>query len=298
MLGHDPAPYRDPEGNERWILLGAFLFGLAACAAIVIEDYQPVKLAPVFVMLAWFPLIALHELGHAAVAKLVGWDVEEMVVGFGPAAHRFEVLGVPVTLKTYPLGGWVRPVPRDLSAVRLKSALVYAAGPSVELAVVAVLLGAFGVDAMLTRTDAVPVIAAQAVSIAALLGAASNLVPRGVDTEHGRSVTDGMGILSSFRRGPETYVAQVRDGWERRIEDRSLLGDVDGTIAACEAAFDALGEDAHLRAAMNAALERLDAAAVGAAADGRRLPEKVRARVAEEFDKCAENRRDLGALEG
>lgn len=256
MIG-DPAPHREPEGNERWMLLGAFLVAVVLLVAIILEDYEPAKLAPLFVILAWFPLIALHEAGHALVARLVGWQVEEIVVGFGRPAFVFTIGGVPVTVKMYPLAGYVRPTPRDLSGVRLKSALVYLAGPGIELLLVLALTLVVGTERMLARTDDVAILAVQSVAIAALIGALGNLVPRTADTEHGASWTDGLGVIMSLVRPRLDYARQVRAFHEARIEHAAELGDLARTIDACEAAQRAMPDDAHLRSSMRLALSRL-----------------------------------------
>ncbi|MBX3272438.1 MAG: site-2 protease family protein [Sandaracinaceae bacterium] len=269
---HDPAPDREPRGNERWILAAAFLLALGALGAIVVDDYEPAKLAPVFMLLSWFPLIALHELGHAVAARLVGWRVEQIVVGFGREALSFEVWGVPFVLKTYPLGGYVVPAPRRLEGIRLRSALVYAAGPLAELALVGGIALALGPEVLFARTDAVGVIALQAVAIAATLGAGLNLVPRRVETERGTSLSDGMGVLASLVRPAASFAAELRAAHEARVRGAR---DEASALAACEEAYAALGDDPHLRAVMIATLERVDADV-----EGRALPERVLSRLA------------------
>lgn len=263
---HDPAPDRAPQGNERWMLLGAFLLALGALVGIVIDDYEPVKLAPVFMLLSWFPLIAWHELGHALVARLVGWRVDAIVVGFGGVAWSGEIAGIPCALKMYPLGGYVSPGPRSTAGIRWKSALVYAAGPLVELALVGVIALVLR-DRLLTRTDEIWVIALQAVAIAATLGVAFNLLPRRVQTERGESYTDGMGILVSLFRSSRSYALAVRNAHEARIRDASTSA---AALAASEEAYRELGDDPHVRAAMIEVLDRLDADVTG-----RALPDRV-----------------------
>lgn len=279
MPHYDPAPYREARGNERWMLVGAFLLALGALVAIVLEDYEPVKLAPVFMLIAWFPLIALHELGHAVAAKLAGWEVDAIVVGFGGIAFAFELFGVPCAIKMYPLGGFVRPAPLDLSKIRVKSALVYLAGPGVELVLVLGLLAALGWDTMTTRTEAVGVIAAQAVAVAALIDVVTNLVPRGIDTEHGASFTDGMGFLRSWLRPRTELEAWVRACLLERLEDARAAHDLERAAALSERAYRAMPSDAHLRSAirrvLRSCLSELDPEERARALEGRGLPEAI-----------------------
>lgn len=257
MPHYDPAPHREARGNERWVLLGAFALLLVALVAIVLEDYEPARLAPVFMMLAWFPLIALHELGHAAMARLVGWEVDVIVVGFGGVAFTFELFGVPCAIKMYPLGGFVSPAALDLRGVRLKSALVYLAGPLAELLLVLLLALVVGFDAMLTRTDAVGVIAAQSVSVAALISVVTNLAPRVIDTERGSSYTDGLGALRALWRPRRELEDMVRAAWMERLAEQAERDDPDGTVAMAERARAALPNDARLRSAIRVALRRV-----------------------------------------
>ncbi len=249
------------------MLLGAFLVALGSLIGIVAEDYEPARLAPVFMLLSWFPLIALHELGHAAAARLVGWRVHRIVVGFGKAAARFELFGVPLTLKLYPLGGYVSPAPVSMRGVRLKSAFIYAAGPGAELALVGLLVLALGPEAMLERTEDIPQIAVQSVAITALLSVVMNLAPRRIQTEHGPSATDGWGIIGSFVRPKREYLVQVRSTHEARILEAT---DAEATLRAAEDAYRHMGDDAHVRSVMVAALE-----ARGAEVSGRALPPRV-----------------------
>lgn len=257
MPHYDPAPHREARGNERWILLGSFVLGLVALVAIVLENYEPVRLAPVFMLLAWFPLIALHELGHAAMARAVGWEVDAIVVGFGGVAFELELFGVPCALKMYPIGGYMRPAPLDTRRIRLKSALVYLAGPLAEVLLVLLLTLVVGVDAMLARTDAIGVIAAQAISVAALFSVLSNLVPRPIDTEHGPSYTDGLGALRALWRPQRELDEQVRHVWIDRLAEQAERDDPDGTVVMAERAKAALPHDPHLRSAIRMALRRV-----------------------------------------
>ena len=63
------------------------LFLLLMLAA-VFDDFSPRKLAIVFMAVFWVPMFVLHEVGHAVAAKMVGWRVREIVIGFGKTLWR------------------------------------------------------------------------------------------------------------------------------------------------------------------------------------------------------------------
>src|SRR5690606_17482112 len=89
---------------------------------------------------------AVHELGHASMAAVLGWRVCRIVIGMGKPLLRFRVAGVPVQVCRYPVGGHVVPAPRELQGAPWKSSLIFAAGPAAELLVLLVLVALVGFD--------------------------------------------------------------------------------------------------------------------------------------------------------
>lgn len=186
--------------GERWILavLALGIFGLFA--AEIARDYDAKKLSALFIFLWWWPLLLIHELGHAVCARLFGFPVTGVVVGFGRVIWAGEVRGVYVELRVFPLEGFTSTYsPRG---ARLKNAAVYFAGPGVELAAAALALAVLGPARMFARSEAVGVIALQSLALAAVIGAGFNLIPH-----HGRAggfgqgrpiASDGLGILKSL----------------------------------------------------------------------------------------------------
>ena len=61
-------------------------------------------LAALFVFSA---VIAIHEFGHFAVAKLCGIRVNEFSIGMGPALWKTVRKGTQYTLRALPVGGYV-----------------------------------------------------------------------------------------------------------------------------------------------------------------------------------------------
>src|SRR5262249_22987320 len=131
---YDPAPQRGPlTPEEKWTGGIFLLIVLGLFTAEICTNFQPVKLSALFVLLFWIPLLALHEAGHAVVAALVGWYVGQVVIGMGRVVSRFRVGTAVVEIRLVPIEGFVRCVPRNLHYPRLKSAVIYFAGPGVEL---------------------------------------------------------------------------------------------------------------------------------------------------------------------
>lgn len=210
---YDPAPDsadRPLTRSERWIYLGFAVFLLGCYAAEVATRFEPVKLSILFVLLAWAPLLVLHEAGHAVAAHVLGWRLDGIHLGFGRVVGRRRVWGVEVEVRALPVEGFVRCRPRDLTGVRWKSALIYFAGPGVELLFALALLGLAGGDVLLTRSDSVGVVALQSVALASVLGAVLNLLPHSTFGPDGEVASDGLGILQSLTTPPEAWAAALR----------------------------------------------------------------------------------------
>jgi len=193
--------------GDRWFLLGFVLLLVGLFTAAVVSDFSLAKLAAVFVVVFWMPLLALHEAGHALAAKALGWYVGQVVIGFGPIWRRFELGGAHVQLRSFPVEGFVRCVPRNLAWPRTKSALIYFAGPGIELAAAACVLWLAGPQRLLAQPESVGVAALQGLALAAASGGVLNLLPHGVTVDGVQVPNDGLGILRSFVL-PEAYFAQ------------------------------------------------------------------------------------------
>ncbi|MDB6072121.1 MAG: rseP [Verrucomicrobiales bacterium] len=202
---HNFLPERSPEGWEKGFIAILALGFLGLMGVNLMEDYEPRKLAIVFTILFWIPLLILHEFGHAVVARLCGWEVDGVVIGFGRTIARFNWSGTAVELKMVPLSGYVLPRPRNLRSPRLKNALIYAGGPGIELLAGLLVIAWLGPDVVFHRSEAMGVIAAQSFCVAAAIGLVFTLVPYNVESDSGGYVwSDGLGILMSAKL-PDTY---------------------------------------------------------------------------------------------
>ena len=181
-------------GGERLFLFIFFGLFVAGMAAELFKDFAPNRLSVVFFFISWCLLTVVHEAAHAVVARLSGWRVSEIRLGFGPLIGRYRPFGQDVELRAFPIVGMVSCVPTSLGWARTKNLLIYAAGPAIELFLAFLLAGAVGWEPMLSASDALGVIAAQSFGIAAVFGAGLNLIP--FSPQPG-VITDGMGILQS-----------------------------------------------------------------------------------------------------
>lgn len=83
---------------------------------------------------AWL-ISLLHELGHVAMAKLCGWRVLAMKVGWGPKLGSLRIGDCRMTFLWLPLGGAMQAYPRTPSGLRTKLFLFALGGPLLTLAI-------------------------------------------------------------------------------------------------------------------------------------------------------------------
>lgn len=181
-------------GSDKVILALFCLVVFGLLAAEVLRDVSPKRLSFVFFVVAYGLLTIAHEAGHALMARAVGWRVDRVQLGFGPVVLRRSPGGVPVELRAFPIVGLVAICPASLAGARWKNALIYAAGPGIELVLAAGVATAVGWDVILASSTAWGVVVAQSVCLAAVVGAGLNLLPF---SPRPGQVTDGLGILQS-----------------------------------------------------------------------------------------------------
>jgi hypothetical protein len=211
---YDPAPKRGPlTSEERWSF-GIFLVVvLGLLVAEVFCNFEPVKLSALLVPLFWIPLLAFHEVGHALVAALVGWHVSQIVIGMGRIVGRFRLGTAVVEVRLVPIEGFVKCVPKSLHLPQVKNALIYFAGPGVELLLALAILLAVGPATLLQRSDDYVVIVWQSLALASVVQGVLNLIPHWVQIPEGICPNDGLGILRSFSL-PDEYYAKMMENCE------------------------------------------------------------------------------------
>lgn len=84
--------------------------------------------------------IVPHELGHAVVARLLGWRVFAVVIGLGKQVFKFRLFGIIFSFHWLPIAGVTQTAPTDTRWFRLKRCFVYLAGPMVNAAIAGIIL--------------------------------------------------------------------------------------------------------------------------------------------------------------
>jgi hypothetical protein len=192
-------PRRGPSTRSEWLIsavVAIVLLGLLA--AEVADNYTPAKLSALLVVLFWVPLLVLHEGGHALAAYLLGWYVGQVVIGMGKTIARFRVGTANVEVRIIPVEGFVGCVPTRIRFPRLESALIYFAGPGVELLLALAILLLVGPERLLSRSEEYWLIICQSLAVAATSQAILNLMPFAVRTSGRPLYSDGLGIILSF----------------------------------------------------------------------------------------------------
>lgn len=215
---HIDQRHRDKEPTskgEKIFLIVITLAFLFMMTMEVITNYEPKKLGALLFVVFWIPLLFIHEFGHAIVAKVVGWQVNRIVIGFGKVLKTTKLLGAPMEIRSIPLEGFVQIAPKNTDFARFKHALIYFAGPGIELLVFfSIMFFLGGWEQFFTISNDYLRIALQSFAFAALVGAVINLIPIGIITKDGSTPNDGMGILLCLFSTGMDYELWIREAKE------------------------------------------------------------------------------------
>lgn len=211
---HDKQPVSTGEKIFTIVISIAFLFMMTM---EILSNYEPKKLGALLFVVFWIPLLFIHEFGHAIMAKLLGWRVQRIVIGLGKILFNTRLLDAPMEIRTIPLEGFVQIAPKKLYLARFKHALIYFAGPGIELLIffmIMFMLG--GMEQLFTITNDYTCIAMQSFAFAALAGAVLNLIPLGIITKDGSTPNDGMGIILCLFSTEMDYKLWIREAEDEK----------------------------------------------------------------------------------
>lgn len=225
-----PPPSR---GDKGFLIVFVLIVG-GLFAAEIFRELSPARMAVLFFFVFYGLLTVLHEAGHALTAAAVGWRVSRVQLGFGPTLGHPTIGGVPVEIKAFPIVGLVQVAPDRVEGGRWKNALIYAAGPGIELLLAAAVATAVGWDVMLASSADWGVVAAQSLCLAAVVGAGFNLLPF---TLASGQITDGMGILRSPFMPRAAFEAMMVGP-----EVQAAFGQIERDPTAALAALEALSQ--------------------------------------------------------
>jgi hypothetical protein len=206
-----------------------WLLGLAFCgtlAAGLVQQFVPQKLSVVFFIVLWGAMLVLHEAGHAVMARALGWRVGEMSIGFGPVLWRGHIGRTRVIWRLIPIEGYVLPAPASTRGARIRSALIYAAGPGAELLLLGLLIAWLGIDTVFNDSDKAALIALETLAIVIIWGAGFNLLP----FRTGGGASDGLGILLSPFMTDDTIEQRMLALDELDAQRLANRGDIDGAL--------------------------------------------------------------------
>jgi hypothetical protein len=136
--------------------------------------------------------------------------VIQIVIGVGKVMRYSRIGNIPTEIRLIPVEGFVtmRPLRRYSG---WQHALIYFAGPGIELLVFFVLLSIFGWSQLTTLSTSFGLVVVQGLAAAALGGAVVNLISHGTFTDQGLIPNDGLGILKSLFSSTRTTSSSADD---------------------------------------------------------------------------------------
>ena len=153
-------------------------------AALIVLDVS-------LIVLFMLPLILMHELAHAGVAKLTGLRVFGIVIGVGRMIWSGKLFGMQWTVNSLPIGGITAVGARPVPGIRAKLFLVYLAGPASHI----VLAYFAHIISRLLPAASFGQRTLGALVFANILLALFNLFPRKLSITTGAQGTDGWHLL-------------------------------------------------------------------------------------------------------
>jgi tetratricopeptide (TPR) repeat protein len=140
-----PVCYPKVKSREGWWTLASLPVALAMSWVLTKARYPNDRMGWLLLnatlALAWTAVVVLpHELGHALLAKAVGWRVFKVVVGFGPLLFKRPFLGGTLEVHAHPWGGHTICTTPTEQGYRLRRMVLTAGGPLVNLLLILAVL--------------------------------------------------------------------------------------------------------------------------------------------------------------
>jgi tetratricopeptide (TPR) repeat protein len=166
---------------------GLFIYALSPSSSTA----KAIVLHTSLILLFLIPLIVIHELTHAGVAKLVGLRVFGIMIGIGKTIWSGKFLGTDWTINLLPLGGITLVGTRPVALIRPKLFLIYLAGPASHMIMAVgfflwqqtLSIFTFGYQVLMSLV------------LANIVLAVTNLVPFKISLTTGMQGTDGWHLL-------------------------------------------------------------------------------------------------------
>ena len=206
---------------------------LLACCGVVLYLLNPGSsvagfyLQVTLILVLMTPLVLIHELTHAAVARLVGLRVFGIVLGIGKTVWSARFLGIDWTVNVLPVGGITFVGARPMPLIRWRLFLIYLAGPASHI----VMAVAFWLLAETSRISPLLYWVLQALVYANLFMAAVNLFPRKVSMMTGMQGSDGWHLL----RAPFIQEAELNKQYVGCLVAEAMQAYAKNDLAAAQA---------------------------------------------------------------
>ena len=127
----------------------------------------------------------------------------------GKTIGSFRIGSAIIEIQMFPIEGFVRCVPSNLTLPGFKHALIYMAGPGADLLVAFTTLALVGPDRLFNASDNYWDILWQSLTLAAAAGI-MNLIPTSTSTPQGNIPNDGLGIILSLLRPSGVYAEVLK----------------------------------------------------------------------------------------
>jgi hypothetical protein len=197
---HACAPYLPSRSESRPLVYGGGAIVLGTCA-LATATADPVPLLIFGGVFSAFLLgIIIHELGHAAAARLAGISVLDISIGSGSLCWVVRLGTLPVYFRTYPfVGAITRTFYDGVEPSRSRSALLLGGGAGVNLLLG---IGALAAAQGLANADSYAALVGFGIGAPQIWIGLYALVPRNWSFAGRRVASDGSRLIALLRAPP------------------------------------------------------------------------------------------------